>query len=531
MQGLPQKRSDLVPIPFWNPTGGLRTDTSAVNIEPNECSACANVIGYEGKLRPRPGLTATLADLGGSYAAAMLSRRQPLTGSGEQVAIGRDTGTNAVAFFEWNGAAWVARTGAATLTASVDTHVSSCSFKGTFYFVTGAQGSNDHLYRWTGTGTNIAQVTNASAAITPFTRPKIILAFDASLFMFNFYDGATALPYGAAWSDFNADDIWRGGLSGGRSGYQYLIDSSEDDTAPITAAATTQNQIIVFKADSIYVGDSVNPPDYFKFTRFAREVGCISQGSLRKFRDVLVFLGDDNVYALEGQTWRPLGDKVRPRMTTALQTSNLQRTVGIVDPYRQLYWLFMPKTSTSAMSKIFIFSFRDNGTWWEGEIANTDILASCVFSDRSGSWGRSLVLGAVNGSFYTLDNSATTDATTTFTPSWTGKMWDAVQMSQGRQEYGEIQRIAVHAGSGKITADVRYGPGLHDLSSVEIGQLNYNGKSDNYLGLRRGGRFLELTLTWDNTDQCLVEGYTLHTMPRQSQGPRGNRSGTVGTVP
>lgn len=507
-----QGLSDAMPITVWNPTAGLFSNTSKTLIPDTGCSACANVIGYEGKLRPRPGFTETLSTLGSGVSVFHYTRLEQLTGVITRAALSWNTTTNAVKLWERTGATWADRTGAAALTGAETVHPTSASFKGALYFTTG----DNNLYKWAGPAVNIAEVTNADPTLTPYTVPRIVRAWDGRLWNFNVVDG-TRVPYRVAWSDLLVDNVWRAGVNGGSSGYQDLVDGSTDDLEPITAAIDTRDAMVAFKTNTIYLGAFTDYPKWYEFRKLTRGIGCISQASIARFRESVLFLADDNVYALQGNQVQPVGDdKIRTRMRAAVALSAMGRSVGIVDPYNELYWLFVPKVGTTTMITLFIFSFRDSGTWWEGEITNTGILPVCSYGYRESTWDHTLTVGSRDGKFYKIDSAATTDNNTAFTPSWTSKQWDIMQLTRGKDpvESLKIQKIAVHAQSGKITMQVRTGPTLDDLTTETIGTLTFNGKSDRYLALRQGDRFAELILTWVMSSVAQVEGFTMHVLPR-----------------
>lgn len=508
------------PVTIWPLTAGLFSETTPTQIPDGATSSSLNVLGFEGKLKPRPGFAASsLLDLGGNIAVYHLSRLASLTGTQTQVALGIDTGTLAVRFYEWNGAAWVDRTGAAVLAGTLGYHPTSCSFKGELYFTVG--GSD--LYSWTGAG-NIAAVTGAAPGQEPFERPQIVIAWDGRLWEGDVYAGGSRVPYRVAWSDHNLDNVWRGGVSGGSSGYQDLIDSKEDDTMPITAMIDLSDSLFAFKAERIYKGDFVDYPKYYEFRKLFTGVGCISQATLQRNRDQLLFLGDNNIYLLEpGALPKPLGTRIRTRLIAACAAANLQRAAAIVDPFNELYWLFLPKTGTTNNVTMFILNIRE-GSWWEGEIANANILPLCTLAYRPNTWTRQLLIGSQDGNTYQLDAAAFTDGGTAMaTPYWEGKEFDCLQISRGANpfETAQVIQMGVHARSGKITAKVKVADALDGFVTKEIGELVMDGGGHRYRGASASGRFIKPRLEWsDMTDPAEVEGLTLHIVKRGAERNR-----------
>jgi hypothetical protein len=500
--------SVTVPLPLWVLTQGLVTVVPPSQIPDTACSEVQNMVGYEGMLRRRPGFSSTLDSVGANQVVHHLGRRVGMDGTIQRMALSRNTSTNALKAYYWTGAAWSDITGAAALTLTEGQHAFSTVFKGSWYFVTG----NDPLYKWTGSG-NISEVTNANASLKPYPNPKVLYSWDARLWTADSEDGAgSRVPYRLAWSDHLLDNVWRGGVNAGSSGFVDLADDSD----PITGLVDQVDFLVVFKPQIIYLGVNAQPPDYYSFPKLSRGMGCVSGATIQRYYESLLFLGDDNVYMMEGRQVQPIANSIRNRLRDIVALSNISRSFALIDPDNILYWLFLPKTGTTNLITLLIYSLRDQA-WWEGEIAlnsPTTLLPLCGLSYRSGTWTTEKLIGSADGKVYKIDETVGTDDGKEFSAKWVSKQWDAISMSRGDAEAMALQRVMIHGESGKVKVQCSLGPNLDRMVTETIGEVSLNGKGPNYLSTNLVDRFLQLILVPDSTDPPKIQGMTVHVLNR-----------------
>ena len=549
--------SQVLPISVWGFTQGLMVNKPATEIPDNAISACSNWVGYEGRVRRRagwsPSALATLPKIGtdtlipimlGEWVATSFDASVSVGPLLTKCALGIDPVDNVVYFFEWViGTGWVRRI-------NVDIHGYAniapfqpqyCNFLGKLYFVTGGQG----LISWEGPGENLALVTNANAALAPYDQPKFITAWDNRLFMAHCTDQSASgapIPYRVAWSDFLTDNIWQGGNSstvqGGSAGFQDLADSTDQvfGNYAITGMIDTRDYLLIFKNSCIYLGQRVSyAQGNYNFTKFNRGIGCVSQNTIKRFREMIFFLGDDNVYMIDGVNMpapNPIGDPIRPRLISECNVADFVYATALMDPINQLYHLFLPSKATGLQTKVFTFSIRDNA-WWEGDIANTNIQPLCGLEDRTDPFTYSLIAGSRGDSnFYVLDPSANSDSGTAFKTAMTTKTWDAARlfhfsMYPSDFETMQIQRLTVHANTGnpgaasfKVNAQVTYGPNIDDMDiEPEVFKFNLGAKSKKidrkFQTVKAGDRFVNFTFSHpDLANAASLDGLTMHLMPR-----------------
>lgn len=516
-------QSATIAITLWTPTQGLITAVPPHAIPDQATAAASNFYGFEGKLRPRPGLTAAFGGtaLASGVSVYGLAEHVAMSGTRTVVAMTLNATTNAVKFWERTGATWTDRTGAAALTGYeyAPYQPTFANFKGVLYFTTGRNG----LYQFT-PGGNISAVTNVDPLLKPFDKPKIVVAWDGRLFTFNQDDAPSAgnpVPPRVAWSDFLDATIWQGGMLGGSAGYQDLYYGS-DSSDPIVAAMDLRDNLVVFKPYSMYAGVNTGDSKFYEFRPLFRDVGCVAQNTLRRLRETLIWLGYDNVYAMSGLSEpEPIGDAIRTHIQAVSYSPYLKYANAILDPVRQLYHLFLPSASGShKVQKWFTFNIRDKA-WWEGDIAASDIEPICAMAVYNNPFDASLYCGSRDGKVYTIDHTAGTDAGTKFSCSWASKQFDAgklLKSSSTAHEFDtfQIQKLAVMAQSGKCKVQIRCGPSLDQQRTGDVLALDFNGtKSQRYATFREGDRFVQILVTeTDLSSPADIEGITMHIQPR-----------------
>lgn len=479
-------------------TKGLISNMPVTQIPPGGCQAISNLIIRKGALKIRPGLSSLYSQFSANEAVFLIDYFTPLSGTAKVMALTLNLSTTAVKAYYWTGSAWSDITGSATLVGGLGSHPFATSFKSSWYFTVGA-GSALKLYEWTGTG-NIAEVSNTTPALSPPKGPRVVLSTASRLFLLNCYSDPTAgtrVPYRVAWSDYLQDDVWNGGSSAGSSGYMDLMEEPD----PIVVGAVLRNLIFAFKEFQTYVITPSGYPTYFSYQKFANDKGCIAPKTIKNFKDALIFLGDDNIYYIDGQNIQPVADSITYRIRDVVNTTYMNRAIGMIDKTNFLYHLLLPKVGTDNPITIFTLDLQ-SGSWTEGEIANTSIIPVCSAEyPISGYWGNYTLLGSEDRYIYDMSTSYTTDSSTTYTPSWTSGTLDIYHITEGKLEAARLERVIVESASGKVTVYLTAGDFINDMDSETTGQvLNLDGKHQNYVVFGKRARYFKLRLVFDTTN-------------------------------
>lgn len=518
--------SKAIPIAAWSLVGGLDVSQSPTQIDPSCCQAVNNMVGFEGKLRRRAGWNAVFATLPAGYAVNHVTALFTLSGAAPvPVVIARKLSDNTGRLYSWNGAAWVDQTSSFSFSCSALVRTTSCCLEGVLYVATG--GVSD-LFQWTGSGAPTT-VVNIDTDITPYTKPQILMSWDNRLWMGNMLDPNTSavLASTVAWSDRDNPTVWQVAANGSSlsAGFEQIEDASY--TAPITGLIDTRNYLFAFQQDAVYFAQPASNV-FYQFLRLSRGIGCVAQATLKRYEEMIFWLGNEDVFACtDQQTAQKVTQKVRTRMRQVWNLATIGQAIASLDVYNQLYWVFAPSAADASVWHIFVFSIRDNG-WWEGQLATgTAIAPECSFEFRQGFWQINSLLGSTDGNVYQMEGypAVASDGGTPFACSWRSKRWDTValgstyqvrlQGADGAFETLTVQKWAGHASAGVINVTPYYGPGATTKARQKAVTLNF-ATGDNFVTLdQTADRFVEMQLDYpDITNAPELEGMTQHIMPR-----------------
>lgn len=108
-------------------------------------------------------------------------------------------------------------------------------------------------------------------------------------------------------------------------------------SGPITAARRFGDDIVVYKARTMFVGRYAGPPSVWDFRQVSNDVGCVGQDAVVDTMIGHIFVGQDNVYLYDGTTPRPLDNSTALRTWLFLDMNPAFRYKTIVSYDRLTY--------------------------------------------------------------------------------------------------------------------------------------------------------------------------------------------------
>ena len=141
------------------------------------------------------------------------------------------------------------------------------------------------------------------------------------------------------WSDINDETNWTSG-STSQSDYQIIPDGGN-----IQGVAGGEFGII-FLEKSIVRMSYIGSPLFFQFDTIARNIGCVTSGSIAQYGALSFFLAEDGFYSTDGNVITPIGtQKIDKYFYEHLQASNLETMSAAIDPVNKLVVWNYPKAT------------------------------------------------------------------------------------------------------------------------------------------------------------------------------------------
>lgn len=522
----------LQPVAAWGLVGGQHNNVPPTRVPDNGMSESYNVLVSEGRLKPRPGLEEHAAT-GSTTACNHLSTYQ----IGSTIYLVRtqlNTGTNALDIETWDGATWTSRvTG---LTGGEDTPPWSVQIKGEFLILPGG----GDLYRATAIGTwATVDSAQADATLEPPNTPRVMGANLSRVFLGDGVDQVSGnrIPYRAWWCSKSDTLTWSHGAGKPEEKNAGFQDLMYDNSPIVGFHYADAREFLCAKERSIYQAVFKGPPLFYEFEPISTSHGCGSGHTMCSWQGLVVWMGQNgNVYAK--QVGSPqiiaIGDAIRPRLNSILNSTYARRASAVIDPALGLYYLFVPKSGSATVSYMFICALKDGFAWAEGEISHADIRVMHAHAFYAGVNDTRLLVASRDGKVYRLSGTTLADGGTNFEAYFWSKTMDFLEIQTKRSsargtdnagtETLEIQKISLMGDSGTATGRVRAGAtpaAVESATAVEFGDFDMSqttGQSYKAEGAGRVNafRFAQVGAYWDGgtTAPMALDGVTFWGMPR-----------------
>lgn len=177
-----------------------------------------------------------------------------------------------------------------------------------------------------------ADVSGAPSAKLVESSQGFAIAFNTSSFADEWY--CSAYLDDTDWTLSVSNQCVKGRLIGG--------------SGPITAARRFGDNVVAYKAGTMFVGTYVGAPEVWRWAQVSNDVGCVGQDAVVDTTVGHVFVGRDNVYIFDGTTPRPIATGViRKWLFDDMAGASQFKTVCLWDRPRQLVWIFYAQAGGS----------------------------------------------------------------------------------------------------------------------------------------------------------------------------------------
>lgn len=258
---------------------------------PGILTDCTMVVPYEAGLKGAPaavspGVAALAAACIGSAVTTDLADSKRLL-----------SGT-AANLYEWDGATWNSRSRVGNYTAGSDERWMFVPYGNSVLAAT----PSAKIQRSTGSGVAFADIASAPQA-------KVIESLLGFAIAFNTNDAIYSVSPDRWWcSALNDETTWTPSIA-----TQATTGRLIGGAGPLTAAKRFGDDVVAYKARSVFVGRYAGAPVVWDFRQVSNDVGCVGQEAIADTMIGHIFVGEDNVYLFDGTTPRPLPNSLALR--------------------------------------------------------------------------------------------------------------------------------------------------------------------------------------------------------------------------
>ena len=270
----------------------------------------------------------------------------------------------------------------------------------------------------------------------------------------------------------------------------------DEDNSRITGIIGLERFFLVFKERSCYrVTGSLESNDISVET-LSLNVGCVSHHTIKQIsyggRSRVIFLAEDGVFEIvEGQTPLEASRSIRWEFAQHERT-NQKRSIAVVDPRHQKYWLFTPLggvvAPTVTSSNVLVYDFdRDIPQWL-----------------KWGNMNMSCGAAIFKGGLYWLGSNNTYDA----------RLYVKTEREDTYASFDHVSAIDSYVEFGSFNAghpDV-----LAKFLRTRLVSLSHEGEEEFSLTVRPqldyekvgNGTFIPLSFTFDSTERRPIQNLT-----------------------
>lgn len=129
-----------------------------------------------------------------------------------------------------------------------------------------------------------------------------------------------------------------------------------DSPGAITAAKRFGNDIIAYKARSMYRGTYVGAPEVWRWTQVSTDAGCIGIDAVVDTPVGHIFVGADNLYIFDGTTPKPFGvGVIRDWLFADMAGSGAGNVQMLWDRTNLLVWIFYSQTGATTVNRCVVW--------------------------------------------------------------------------------------------------------------------------------------------------------------------------------
>lgn len=184
--------------------------------------------------------------------------------------------------------------------------------------------------------------------------------------------------------------------------------------------------VVIAKKKSVWLGYSTNDSDIFQFDRRVSGIGTVAPHTLCCLGDIVVFLGEDDVYSFDGIDCISIGEGIRDELVVMQNPKQIAKSFGYVVMDKNEYHLVIPSSSSDYCDREYVWNYKLNA-WSKNSLAynltcsaawqkqTTKTIGDLVGTIGEQTWRMgerwnleatpTTVFGDLNGYVYEVDNT------------------------------------------------------------------------------------------------------------------------------
>lgn len=165
---------------------------------------------------------------------------------------------------------------------------------------------------------------------------------------------------------------WCSGIGNGTTFAVTLATQAASGTLAATPGAITAgrrlgNDIVAYKAKSMYLGRYVGPPVVWSWALITEEIGTPSQEAVVYANDAHYFLGPQDFYMYDGTRPVSIGGDLKEWFYENVDQDGLDLVRGYHEFPNSRVWWFFPSTGSTVLDSFCVYNYR-TGRWGKGTI-------------------------------------------------------------------------------------------------------------------------------------------------------------------
>ena len=224
---------------------------------------------------------------------------------------------------------------------------------------------------------------------------KIVRVFADYVILLSTVENGVAYPYRVRWSSLGAPETWENSLAVPVVTDVLLSDLTDDPWEIVTGENLNYN-FVIYKERSIYFMQYVGTPTVMRIQKVSSNIGCIGTKAVCNIGEAHAFVGNDNVYLLDGSgALTPIGDNIKTDFFAGLSPSSHNSIILKYNRTQKELTLAFPPSATA---ETLTLQSQDT-TKWDITIDDNGILTNTSGSSNDAT---TVALQAEDGSVWGL---------------------------------------------------------------------------------------------------------------------------------